>query len=321
MSRIVIIGGSGHVGSYLVPLLVERGHQVINVSRGAAAPYRRHSAWSEVESVLLDRRAEEQAGTFGDSIAALKADIVVDMIAFDLASTQQVVNALRGAVEHYLFCSSIWVYGHYVTIPSSETEPVCPIDEYGRGKAECEAWLMREARLTGFPATCFRPGHIVGEGWVPTSPQGNSNPDVYSRIIRGEELTLPNLGHETLHHVHAADVAQWVMLAIDNRVATLGEIFNTVSAQSVTLRGYAEAVYRWFGHEPRIRYQPFEEWLNGLEAEYVENSRGHVVRSSCHSIDKSRQRLGFQPRYTSLEAIHESLRSLIDLGIVPLPKR
>jgi len=46
MARIVVIGGSGHVGSYLVPALVERGHEVVNVSRGSAKPYRPHFAWS-----------------------------------------------------------------------------------------------------------------------------------------------------------------------------------------------------------------------------------------------------------------------------------
>lgn len=287
MSRIVIIGGSGHVGTYLVPLLIERGHQVINVSRGNAQVYRPHYAWSLVENIAIDRQKEEENGCFGERIATLNPDIVIDMIAFDLESTQQLVESLRGKIEHYLFCSSIWVYGQYVTIPSTETDPVCPIDAYGLGKAESEAWLMREARRQGFPATCFRPGHIVGEGWVPTSPQGNSDPNVFSKIIRGEELCLPNLGHETLHHVHAADVAQWIIQAIENRAATLGEIFNTVSSQAITLRGYAETVYRWFGHEPQIRYQPFAEWLQGLESEYVENSRGHIVRSSSHSIEKA----------------------------------
>jgi len=181
---------------------------VVNVSRGEAKPYRPHYAWSLIENVVIDRLEEEKKGTFGQRIAELQADIVIDMIAFDLDSTQQIVEALRGKIEHYLFCSSIWVYGRYVSVPSLETDPVSPIDAYGQGKAESEAWLMREARLSGFPATCFRPGHIVGEGWVPTTPQGNSNPEVYSRIARGETLALPNLGSETVHHVHAVDVAQ-----------------------------------------------------------------------------------------------------------------
>jgi nucleoside-diphosphate-sugar epimerase len=318
MSRIVIIGGSGHVGSYLVPRLVELGHEVVNVSRGTAKPYRPHYAWSRIEHVSLDRAAEQRAGHFGKKIAGLDPDIVVDMISFDLSSTQHIVEALRGKVAHYLFCSSIWVYGRHVTVPSTEVEPPTPIDSYGKGKAESESWLMREARLAGFPATCFRPGHIVGEGWVPTSPMGNSNPEVYSLIARGEELVLPNLGHETLHHVHADDVAQWIIRAIENRAASVGEIFNTVSEQAITLRGYAEAVYRWFGREPRISFRPFDEWILDL-GEFAENSRGHVVRSSSMSIEKSRRRLGYQPRYTSLEAIHESVRALIANGKVAGP--
>ncbi|MEK6385798.1 MAG: NAD-dependent epimerase/dehydratase family protein [Paraburkholderia tropica] len=318
MSRIVVIGGSGHVGTYLIPALVERGHDVVNVSRGQAKAYRPHYAWSQVENIALDRAIEEKTGKFGEKIADINPDIVVDMISFDLSSTKQIVEALRGKVEHYLFCSTIWVYGRHVAVPSTEADPTSPIDSYGQGKAESEAWLMREARLAGFPATCFRPGHIVGEGWIPTSPMGNSNPEVYSRIVRGEELVLPNLGNETLHHVHADDVAQWIICAIENRAASVGEIFNTVSEQAITLRGYAEAVYRWFGNEPRLSFKPFDEWVLDL-GEFAENSRGHVVRSSSHSIEKSRQRLGYRPKYSSLQAIHESLLALIASGEVAAP--
>lgn len=318
MSRIVVIGGSGHVGSYLVPALVERGHEVVNVSRGAAKPYRPHYAWSQIENASIDRVAEEKNGLFGAKIAALSPDIVVDMIAFDLNSTKHLVDALRGKIAHYLFCSSIWVYGRLCAIPSTETDRPNPIDAYGAGKAESEAWLMQQARLTGFPATCFRPGHIVGEGWFPINPIGNANPEIFSLIARGEELALPNLGHETVHHVHAADVSQWIIRAIENRAASVGEVFNTVSEQAVTLRGYAETVYRWFGKEPRLAFKPFEEWILGL-GEWAENTRGHIVRSSCHSIEKSRQRLGYQPRYTSLEAVYESMLALIQSGKISVP--
>ena len=316
MSRIVVIGGSGHVGSYLVPALVERGHEVVNVSRGTAQPYRPHYAWSRIENVALDRAAEEESGQFGARIAELRPNIVVDMISFDLPSTRQVVEALRGKIEHYLFCSSIWVYGRLATIPSTEADAPNPIDAYGKGKAESEAWLMQQARVTGFPATCFRPGHIVGEGWNPINPIGNANPEVFSQIARGDELVLPNLGLETVHHVHADDVAQWIIRAIESRSASIGEVFNTVSEQAVTLRGYAENVYRWFGKAPRIAFKPFEEWLLSLEPGDAEASRGHVIRSSCHSIEKSRRLLGYRPRYTSFEAIQESVRALMASGKV-----
>jgi nucleoside-diphosphate-sugar epimerase len=49
-----------------------------------------------------------------------------------------------------------------------------------------------------------------------------------------------------LHHVHADDVAQWLICAIEQRATSIGEAFNNVSSQALTLRGYAEAMYRWF---------------------------------------------------------------------------
>ena len=48
-------------------------------------------------------------------------------------------------------------------------------------------------------------------------------------------------------------------------------------------------------------------------------SRGHVIRSSCHSIEKSHQRLGYDPRYSSLEAIQQAVQMLIAQGKVPVP--
>src|SRR5438034_1056214 len=98
MARIVLIGGSGHVGSYLVPALVERGHELVNVSRGRAVPYRPHVAWKAVEHIHVDRTAEESKGTFGSRISGIGADIVIDMISFELEGTQQLVEALRGKI-------------------------------------------------------------------------------------------------------------------------------------------------------------------------------------------------------------------------------
>jgi nucleoside-diphosphate-sugar epimerase len=320
MARIVIVGGSGHVGTYLVPTLIGRGHEVVNVCRGAAKPYRPHPAWKAVEQVIVDRKAEEAKGKFGSRIANLNADIVIDMISFELERTQQLVEALRGKIEHYLFCSSIWVYGHATSVPSTETDPTNAIDTYGINKAKIEAWLSQQTRRNGFPATCFRPGHIVGEGWVPINPQANANPNVFSVIARGEELVLPNLGLEMLHHVHADDVAQWIIRAIEHRAASIGEVFNTVSSQALTLRGYAEAMYRWFGQEPRLSFAPFDQWKLSQEKRDADSSWGHIMRSSCVSIEKSRQRLGYNPRFSSLEAIQQSVTALIVSGQITSPK-
>ncbi len=316
MSKVVIIGGSGHVGTYLVPRLVEAGHRVVNVARGQRKPYRPHAAWDRVETVILDRDAARQPGGFGDAIAALGGDIVIDMIAFRIEQTREVVEALRGRVQHFIHCGTIWVYGHNAAVPATEDQPLNPFGEYGTQKAAMETWLLDEAARTGFPATVFRPGHIVGPGWAPLNPAGHFNTEVFSAIARGDELAIPNFGLDTVHHVHADDLARLIMAIIASRSTAVGEAFNAVSPQAINLRGYAEAMYRWFGHEPKLRYLPFDQWKAQQHPDEAAATWEHIVRSPSHSMEKANRLLGFTPRYSSLEAVEEAVAWLIANGRV-----
>jgi nucleoside-diphosphate-sugar epimerase len=106
----VIIGGSGHVGTYLVPRLVSAGFEVVSVSRGQRAPYQPHDAWKFVRVVTLSREVEEKAGAFGSKILELRPDIVIDMICFTEASVRHLVETLRGQVQHFLHTGTIWVH-------------------------------------------------------------------------------------------------------------------------------------------------------------------------------------------------------------------
>ena len=316
MARIVIIGGSGHVGTYLVPLLVGAGHSVVNVTRGQRSPYQPDAAWAQVETVVLDRAAADADGSFGGRIAALGGDVVIDMICFTLESATHLVEALRGRVQHFIHCGTVWVYGHNATVPATEDQPHNAFGEYGTQKAAIESYLLGEARRSGFPATVFRPGHIVGPGWAPLNPAGHFNIAAFNTIARGEELALPNFGLETVHHVHASDLARLVMAIIASRSTAVGEAFNAVSPGAVNLRGYAEAMYRWFGHEPKLRYLPFEQWRAGVSAEDAQATLEHINRSPSHSMAKAQRLLGFAPRYSSLEAVQEAVRWLIAEGRV-----
>ena len=236
--RIVVIGATGHIGSYLVPRLVRAGHSVVAMSRGQREPYRADPAWGEVERVTVDRAAEEAAGTFGRRIAALRGDVVVDLICFTPEQCLQLVDALEGKVGHFLHCGTIWVHGATEVAPTDETQTRRPFGEYGLAKAAIEALLLARARL-GFPATVLHPGHIVGEGWRPINPQGNLDVGVFEALAAGNVVTLPERGLSTLHHVHADDVAQGFERAIRARDAAIGEAFHVVSPAAVTLYGFA----------------------------------------------------------------------------------
>ena len=314
MARVVVIGATGHIGGYLVPRLVRAGHDVVAVSRGEASPYRDDPAWQQVERRVLDRGELETDGRFGTEIAALEGDIVVDLICFTLASARQLVETVADDLDLLVHIGTVWTHGHSVAVPTVEEAVKKPFGDYGIAKAEVEAYLLRRARRDGLPVTIVHPGHIVGPGWVPLNPAGHFNPEVYATIARGELLTLPNLGLETVHHVHADDVAALVMATIERRNQAVGESFHAVSEQALSLHGYAEEMYSWFGQEPRLDFLPYAEWAAGRDLDEASATWDHIAHSPCCSMAKARRLLDFRPRYSSLEAVQESVTWLIDHG-------
>ena len=310
--RVVVIGGTGHIGSYLVPRLVEAGHEVISVSRQLNVPYRTHAGWQSVRQVTIERNDAERACSFGDQIRDLEPDAVIDLICFSLDSARQLVEALRGQLQHFLHCGTIWVHGHSVLVPTTEDQPRTPFGDYGISKAAIEVFLLAEAKRTGFPATVLHPGHIVGPGWVPLNPAGNFNPRVFAKLAKGEEVLLPNLGLETVHHVHADDVAQAFMLALAKWSTAVGESFHVVSPAALTLRGYAEAMAAWFGQPIRLSFAPWEKWRETVSEEDGQMSWDHLSHSPNCSIAKAHRLLNYQPRYSSLQAVQEAVEWLID---------
>lgn len=305
--RIVVIGGTGHIGSFLVPRLVNAGHELVVVSRNERLPYIKHAAWDSVQLVKLDRNHPLLQNSFGSQIAVLQPDIVIDMICFDKSSAVDIVNALRGKVKQYLFCGTIWVYGFSELVPTDETRPRRPLTAYGIGKAEAESYLLTEAHRHQFPVSIIHPGHIVGPGWKPVNPAGNLNPEIFAQLAHGERIILPNLGMETLHHVHADDVAQAFQLAIEHPQAANGQSFNILAPQAVTMRGYADKIAEWFGKKAEISFLDWDNWRKNVNEEDAAITWDHLIHSPCCSIEKARQLIGYQPKYTSMDAIAEAL--------------
>src|SRR5271169_6146271 len=124
---------------------------------------------------------------------------------------------------------------------------------------------------------CYNPGHIVGPGWEPLNPAGHFNPEVFERLARGEEVILPNLGLETVHHVHADDVAKAFVQAMVHRSVAIGENFHVVSAAALSLRGYAETVSAWFGKNASLRFLSWDEWRKTVSKEDAAATWDHIA--------------------------------------------
>jgi nucleoside-diphosphate-sugar epimerase len=313
MTRVVVIGATGHVGTFLIPRLVRAGHDVVAISRGLREPYVPDEAWRDVQRIALDRDA--LAAAFPAAIADLKPDAVVDMTCFTRESAQQLVEGLRGRTDLLLHCGTIWVHGSASAVPITEADPRGPFGDYGTWKAEIEDLLLAESELR---CTVLRPGHITGPGWPMINAVGNLDLEVWRRLAAGQPVTMPNFGLETVHHVHADDVAQAFQLALEHPDVAVGNAYNVVSPRAMTLRGIATAVAGWFGQDADLRFVPFAQFRAMTTAELADTSYEHIVRSHSMSIDKARAQLGYAPRYTTLQAIADGLAWLVEHGELDL---
>ncbi|EOT30215.1 NAD-dependent epimerase/dehydratase family protein [Enterococcus saccharolyticus] len=198
--KVVVIGGGGHIGSFLIPKLVKAQHDVVVITRGKSQPYYQDWTWQKVEHVILDRQKDPQ---FNEKIAALAADVVIDLICFTLDEVKGLVQALKKTqLSHYLYCSSIWAHGRAESLPADPNGRKFPLDEYGSQKYASEKYLKQEYRTNQFPATVIMPGQISGPGWSMINPLGNLDDQVFQDIAAGKEIYLPNFGMETLHHLY-----------------------------------------------------------------------------------------------------------------------
>ncbi|MHB1095762.1 MAG: NAD-dependent epimerase/dehydratase family protein [Gemmatimonadaceae bacterium] len=305
----MIIGATGHIGSWLVPRLVRDGHDVVAVSRGERRPYQDTSEWRSVEPVMLDRAATERDGSFGRAIAALNGDAVIDLICFTRESAVHLADALRGQVGVFVHSGTLWVHGVPRERPYDETAPREPVGEYGIRKAEIERYLL-DAAAGGFPAVVLHPGHISGPGWPPINPAGHLDTRVFDALSRGEPIVLPDDGSATLQHVHADDVAQAFALALAHPARVIGQSFHVAAAEPVTMRAYADAAAGWFGQVARLEFLPWEAWRGTVSERDAAITRDHILHSPHASIQKARRVLSFEPRYSAIAAARDAVAAM-----------
>lgn len=318
--RIVVIGATGHIGTFLVPRLVRVGHEVVTITRGTSSVYADAPEWQQVEQIVADREQEDRDGTFGARVAALGADAVVDLVCFTLESAQALVAALRGSDTHLVHCGSIWRAGVSHVLPITEEDATPPTGEYGEQKDAIARWLKAETASGGLATTSLHPGHISGPGWVPIGPLGNPDTAVLTRLSAGETVEVPGLGTESMAHVHADDVAQAFQLAVEHRDAAVGEDFFVTAPTALTARGYAHLAASWFGQEARLESVSWDRFRETTAPEHADASWEHLSRSQVFSTEKPARLLGYAPAYTASETVLDAVRWLVEHGEVEVAR-
>lgn len=308
MKKIHVIGATGHIGSYLCPYLINLGYEVTGYSRGFSHPY--HVLATDFNECLVYAEREKAIEIALEN----NADVICDLIGY----TEEDAQYLCEKIKYYdkynktrvISIGSIWIYGEPQNRAITEEDKRNPSDMYGRNKAKMETYLLEEYCKNGLKVTVLHPGHICGKGWMPVGPQGNRNKRVLMDIKEGKRIILPDNGQAMLHHVHSMDIARMIHKVIECD-KTIGEVFNIVCPQPISLKEYAEVLYEHFGNEPQIEYVKYEEFLSTQNVEDAVVSAEHIDHSPNISMKKAKSILNFEPLYSERDTVLEAIDSII----------
>ena len=196
----LVTGGAGFLGSHLVDVLVERGHDVVvldNMWRGRRWHLQSHLDGGAVRLVEGDIRDEATVATVMRGVdlvyhLAAQSNVMGAIQDGSYSFTTNVVGtynvlsaAASGDVRRVVFASSREVYGEPENVPVRETEPLLAKNPYGASKIAGEAYCHAIARSTGLEVAILRFANLYG-------PRDRDRviPLWIDRALRGESLLV-----------------------------------------------------------------------------------------------------------------------------------
>jgi nucleoside-diphosphate-sugar epimerase len=311
--KVLVIGGTNHIGPYLVQQLAGRGDTVTMVNRGRSKTVVPDS----VERLTADINEE---GALAQVIAGRAFDAVMHMIPGGEHNTRTVIEAVAGKTERYLHCGSTGVFAPLPRFPGDETCPQNPPAEFGGfdAKVIADNTARRLCAEHGLSLVILRPTNVGGPGNVPLDIWGSREPAFFQRIIDGKLISIPNDGRTLLQPVHAADMARSFVLALDH--PDVADDFNISCSYAITLNRYVELLAEALGRPAVVEHVPMEE----LIARYAGTDKLNVAgllflcEHMCFDLSKARRLLGYVPKHEPEASVPQTVKWMFDQGILPV---
>jgi nucleoside-diphosphate-sugar epimerase len=306
--KILIIGGSGHIGRFLTPLLARDGHEVLVMSSGKTPLPEGVAA-----RVVALRYHESLAdGSCAALLEAERPEVVVDILQGD---TDTVYEACRQAgVAHLVNCGSVWMWGRPKVVPTPDLpQTECPFEGYRRRLAVLQRAVARSGS-EGLVVSGIMPPNICGPGKIPLDGQGGRSLAVHEAHRRGEEVVLPYPGTNLVGPCDAEDVARGFYCAINHREQAAGELFNVGSAYALTAEKFIATYGEIYGVKIPIRYVPPELFETEIMPESGANF--HFLEHMCPDLTKITTRLAYRPAYTPEQTMERAVRWMFEVGMM-----
>ncbi|MGE0813621.1 MAG: NAD-dependent epimerase/dehydratase family protein [Vicinamibacterales bacterium] len=299
MSKVLVTGGAGFIGSSIVRLARDRGHDVV-VLDDLSSGYRENidglPGVTLVEGDIRDRAAVDRAIEGADAVFHLAASVgntrsiehpLVDS-GINVLGTLTVLEAARHhGVRKLVFSSSAGIFGELKTLPIAEDHPVEPDTPYGASKLGAEKLCLAYAKLYPIECVCLRYFNVYGVRQR-YDAYGNVIPIFAHRMLRGQPVTIFGDGEQTRDFVNVRDVAEANYRAAMSR--GVSGAFNIASGTRVTINALVGLMAAASGLAPAVEHGP---------------PRPGDVRHSLADVRLARDRIGYVPEVDLAEGLAE----------------
>ena len=297
MSRALVTGGAGFIGSHIVDELIDRRVETLvidDLSTGSMENLGQHESDPLLKMYVGDvREASKLLKGVGEidvvfheaAIASVPLSVSQPMRVHD-ANVTATIDLLRfcvaAKVKRFVFASSAAVYGAVDGRKASEDELCYPSSPYGASKLAVESYLSAFQRTYGLETVALRYFNVYGDKQRANDGYGGVITIFANSLISGINPTIYGDGLQTRDFVNVKDVARANLVAAEVENAA-GQVFNVASGKSVSIMRLLELL-RSIVQVPDI------------EPKFAAPRAGDV-RSGSASIEKITRVLDYQPLF------------------------
>jgi len=305
MSRCLVTGAAGFVGSHLCEQLLAKEHEVIGID-GFIPYYPRQLKEKNLQKIQgdsrftfheIDLRTDSVepylAGVDGIFHLAAMAGLRRSWSEFDsymtcnIQATQRLLEAaISEKIDHFTQISTSSVYGRFAT--GDETSSLSPISPYGLTKLASENLCWAYATNYDLPVTVLRLYSVYGPR---QRPDMGYNIFIHS-ILNDETITIDGDGNDSRSNTFVTDCVQGIIAAFERPDQSIGETFNIGGGDEVNVNQVLDILAELTGKEPHTTYGP---------------PRAGDQKRTVANFSKAQRLLGYDPATTIQEGLKAQL--------------
>lgn len=267
MSKTLVTGAAGFIGSHVVEELLNRGHEVValdDLSGGFTdnvLPQARFVEGSINDVPMMNALFETEKFDYVYHLAAYAAEGLSHFIkrfnyTNNLTGSCNLINAsVNTGVKCFVFTSSIAVYGPSPVLPMREEHSPHPEDSYGIAKLAVEQELAISKRMFDLDYLVFRPHNVYGERQNIGDKYRNVVGIFMNQILQDKPMTIFGDGTQTRAFSYIRDLAPIMAEAIETR-SNFNQVFNIGADTPYSINELATEVARAMGAKPNINHLP-----------------------------------------------------------------